>query len=299
VISLSNRNRQTAKRAVLAYAKEAFVWWEVRGAYKDPGALWKSFRKRLQASSAFDALVSDKRLSLEVIGELSGLLVDFYDDPDIPNELPPEWEAVRETGVARENQLRCEADVLAKAAARVRTSNCEDAAEEVEAIAEKRLRETEELREIREHYERSAPPGQPLLRSPGAPKRPEAAFAEAAERLLARQQPVPYGEKPIFENPPHLAPPDRHRLIASLVTDFYRATEAEQIRKLLLDAKLRTDRRRQKWLAEKTQPTLASKGFNPHPCFVPTKSPQSREESNPPTGGRAGSSHPRRLPDRE
>ncbi len=279
---------------MLACARGAFTRWEVRGEYKNPGALGKSFRKRLDASAAFDALVLDKRLSLEVIGELAELLVQFYDDPGIPSEPPPEWEEVREERVALEKRLGREADVLAKAVAQARRSDCEELAKEFEADAERRRRATEGLREIREYYERSAPPGQPLLRSRGSQKRSDTAFAEATERLLARQQPVLYGEEPTFEDPPHLAPPHRHRLIAGLVTDFFRTTRPEAIQKLLFDARHRTERRRQKSLAERTQPTLARNGFNPHPCIVPVKSPQTGEEPDSRTGGRTRDSRPSR-----
>ena len=62
VIHLFSRDRRAAKREVLGFAKEAFARWDVRGEYKDPGAVWKSLRRRLQASSAFDALVSDKHM---------------------------------------------------------------------------------------------------------------------------------------------------------------------------------------------------------------------------------------------
>jgi hypothetical protein len=286
------RNRRTAKRAVLAAAKDAFARWEVRGEYKDPGALWKSFRRHLQDSTAFDALVSDKRLSLEVIAELSGLLVHFYDDPEIPIEFPPKWEEMREERVALEKRLGREADVLAESAAQARRWGCKELATELEAKAETRLCEAEDLREVREYYERSSPPGQPLLRSRGAPKRPDAAFAEAAERLLARQQPVPYGEEPTFEGPPHLAPPDRHRHIAGLVSGFYRATTPAKIHKLLSDAKRRAKLRREKWLACRAEQPAASGGFYPHPCFVPVKSPATGQKSNHRTAGKARGSRP-------
>ena len=78
-----------------------------------------------------------------------------------------------------------------------------------------------------------------------------------------------------------------NRLIADLVSDFYRVTTPEKIRKLLFDAKRRDKRSRRKWLDSRVEQPEASGGFYPHPAVVRVEPPQGEKDRNPATGGKS------------
>ena len=253
---LTIRDRQAVQEAVLAYARDEFPRWDVRGEYKDPVVLLRSFRTRFESSRAIDALLSDERLPMDVLERIFENLVHFYDDPAISKEHPPEWKAPRGRHVARERKLENAIGVLERALEDARKSRSWTLARRFEGDLRRRVDELEHLAVTREYFESRAPPGRPLLPPAGAPKRTDAVLAERLEIVLSRREPVPPGEPPRWLEPPHLKPPERHRLIADLVSDFQRKRTPEQIRALLKDARLREERAlfERKWRERESPP---------------------------------------------
>jgi hypothetical protein len=241
---LKSRQRAAVQDAVLVYAKEQFARWEIRGEYKDPVALLRSFRSRLEASQAVDALLSDDRIPLDALARVLQQLVDFYDDPEIPVEPPPEWQRKRRRRLARRKELENEIPVLERALREAQRSQCWSLARGVERELGRRRHALEQLTTIQDYWERHAPPGRPLLPPAGAPKRTDVVLAERVEMVLARREPVLPHETPRWVEPPYLTPPERQRVIAALVSDFLRPATPEQIRWLLKDSRRREERKR-------------------------------------------------------
>jgi hypothetical protein len=221
----------------------------VRGEYKDPVALLRSFRQRFEASQAIDALLSDDRLPLDALARILQQLVDFYDDPKIPTERPPEWQRERSRHLARERKLENEIAVLERSLRDAQSARRWSLARGFERELGWRRDALERLGSIRDDWERRAPPGRPLLPPAGAPKRTDTMLAERVEMVLSRRVPVPPGEAPRWLDPPHLAPPERQRVIAALVSDFFQSATPEQIRALLKES-----RRRERTTLEKKKP---------------------------------------------